>query len=337
MKNFWKQCVESGIAYWRNIFLRTRIILTIYYVSVVTVIMSVFSIFLYLALEQNLQDSMVELPIVAESTRHLLHMAREHLAHTIITIDSITLIVVAVLCYLLAGWTLRPIKRALDDQRAFSADASHELRTPLAVIQSESEVLLRTVSPTIDEYRHVVMSAREEVLRMKKIVDGLLVLARSEQIANGRFQPVDLGPLLDDIVGTFAPIAIARTVILSSHNVQDTLTIKGHETKLRHAFGNVLKNALDFTPSGKSVIVRLIKRGERAIVEIVDTGTGITQDDLPHVFERFYKSNGSREERNGTGLGLAITKEIIENHNGLVSITSTLGEGTCVVFDFPLM
>ena len=113
--------------------------------------------------------------------------------------------------------------------------------------------------------------------------------------------------------------------------------VKGHETKLRHAFGNVLKNALDFTPSGKSVIVRLLTQGNRAVVEIVDTGSGITNEDLPHVFERFYKSNGPREERNGTGLGLAITKEIVENHNGTVSITSTLGEGTCVVFDFPLM
>ncbi len=308
-----------------------------YYVLVVTVIMSVFSTFLYLALEQNLQDSMVELPIVAVSTRHLLHLAREHLAHTIITVDSITLIVVAVLCYLLAGWTLRPIKRALNDQRAFSADASHELRTPLAVIQSESEVLLRTVSPTIADYHHVVQSTLEETARMKKIVDSLLSLARSEQLANARFQDVDLGRLIDEVVSEFAPIAIARTVILSSQNMQDTVMIKGNETKLKHAFGNVLKNALDFTPSGKSILVRLTKNGNRALVEIVDTGTGITSDDLPHVFERFYKSNGPHQDRNGTGLGLAITKEIIENHSGTVLIHSTVNQGTCVVFDFPLV
>jgi heavy metal sensor kinase len=225
-------------------------------------------------------------------------------------------------------------------QRQFTADASHEIRTPLAIIQGDVEVALRRDRST-EEYRELLASTLEEVRRLTRIADDLLTLARSDARALPLdVSPVDIGAVTADLVRQYRSTAEARGVALEYIGA-DGAPIDGDEDWLRRAIGNLLDNAVRYSEEGGHVRVstkRVRVDGSSAVqIEVEDDGPGIAADDLPKLFERFFRADRARARGSGggTGLGLPITKAIVEAHGGSIEMRSQPGRGTRVWLTLP--
>jgi two-component system heavy metal sensor histidine kinase CusS len=227
------------------------------------------------------------------------------------------------------------LEEAFDRLSRFSADIAHELRTPLNNLRGELDVALeKRRSP--EEYAEAIASSLEECARLGRIIDSLLFLARAEdpqtQIDRETF---DLGEEIGNIREFFEPVAHESGVSIVS-DVSAPVSASLNRHLFQRAIGNLVANALAHTPSGGAVTLRAHSEGEDIAMEVADTGQGIPPDDLPHVFERFYRADRSRTPTSGgVGLGLAIVKSIAELHRGSVEIESRPGRGTCVRLRFP--
>lgn len=217
----------------------------------------------------------------------------------------------------------------------FSADIAHELRTPLNNMRGELDVaLLKRRSAS--EYEEIIGSCLEECGRLGRIIDSLLFLARSEdpatQIERERF---DLANELANIREFFEATAQEAGVRLSTE-LSGPLEIEWNRSLFQRAIGNLMTNALGHTPRGGSVTLHAAGDASSVDLEIADTGCGISSEHLPHIFDRFYRADQSREAANGGfGLGLAIVKGIVELHGGSIAVASTVNEGTQVRLHIP--
>jgi heavy metal sensor kinase len=227
------------------------------------------------------------------------------------------------------------LQRAFKRQQQFTSDASHELRTPLAVIQAESSLALQKERSASD-YQRSLETITQEAHYMSSIIDRLLTLARADdgkdQLA---FQEVNLGKLIQDL-GTDAEILCREKGLGFQLGETHDLVVKGDEAMLRQLFFNLLDNAIKYTPSGGTVSVSLRTEGQMAIVAITDTGIGIAPDDIPFIFERFYRVDKARSRvGGGTGLGLAISQRIAGAHGGNIEVESQVGKGSTFTVSLP--
>ncbi len=248
--------------------------------------------------------------------------------------SAIIMVFIVIFAWVLSRKALRPIEESYERQERFIADAAHELRTPLAVMRAGADVALsREQSPTA--YRTFIADMLEESKRLSKLSDDLLALARGSSNASVS-QDVDLGTLVRGMCDLTRPYAEERGLTLSYAGPESSVVIYGVAHDIQRALMNVITNAVDYTPHG-SVAITLGRESNDAFVCVVDTGIGIASEDLPLIFDRFYKADSSRGVRkNGAGLGLAIVKEIVERHGGFVDIKSQLERGTTVTLRFPL-
>lgn len=329
MDRFWKQFVGWVTASEHNVFLRARLKLTALYVLIVAVIVFGFSIFLYQSIDHNLRDASEDDFAGTENHRHFINNTLPAVQNEFIFADIVILAVAAALSYVLAGKTLEPIQRSVEAQQAFAANASHELRTPLAVMKNDIEVFLRNEYPSLDQTKATMYSNLEEITRMSGIVGNLLQLARSDANVTQELEEVDLAKIVIRVTDKMRPLAESRGVRVTSDVVPTH--VLGNESSLERVFLNILQNSIDHTAMGGSVSVSIMAKGKQAIIHLVDTGSGIPDKDLPHVFTRFYKG----ESATGTGLGLSIVREIIRQHNGNIAIESAVGKGTTVVIRLP--
>jgi two-component system heavy metal sensor histidine kinase CusS len=213
----------------------------------------------------------------------------------------------------------------------FSADLAHELRTPIANMLGESQVAL-TRARAPEEYRAVIESTAAECERLSAIVENLLFLARAESVDrrierqrfNGR-------SAVEKIVGYFQPLAEERCITLQCDGDAEVFA---EPMLFERAVGNLIDNALRYTPEGGTVRVSARRRGDGCEVSVSDNGSGIAVRDLPRVWDRFYRADPSRSTP-GSGLGLALVKSIAELHGGLAQIRSESGKGTTVTLLFP--
>lgn len=224
------------------------------------------------------------------------------------------------------------IARSFRDIRRFSADAAHELRTPLAVIRTEAEVALR--SPRANEqYRDALAAILEETDRLTQLTEQLLFLCRID--AGRSFQrrePVLIARLVQDVADSLRALAAAKGVSIETHCQNDGV-VMGDDGQLRRLLLNLLDNALKYTPVGGSVTARIERQGARIAAVVEDTGIGISAEQLPHVCERFYRVDPSRDHAvEGTGLGLAICQAIAASHGAELRIESNEGRGTRCIF-----
>lgn len=213
----------------------------------------------------------------------------------------------------------------------FSADLAHELRTPLATIRGEAEVALaRPRSP--NEYQTVIESSIAECERLAAIIDNLLFLARAEAAENQlQRQQLDARAEVEKITAYYEAIAEERQLRL---HCSGTGTIVADPLLFRRAIGNLVENALRFTPDGGTIEIAIATEANTTKVSVRDNGSGISPEHLPHVFDRFYRVEAARSSE-GTGLGLALVKSIAELHGGTVAIVSEPGRGTTVTLRFP--
>ncbi|MBP7689574.1 MAG: HAMP domain-containing protein [Thermoflexales bacterium] len=223
----------------------------------------------------------------------------------------------------------------LTERRELIASVSHELRTPVSTLRGYLESALTNWAATPPEtLRHDLTIMDREADRLQTLIDDLFTLARAEV---GQLtlvcQPIDLGALAARVVETVAPLAWQTSRVQVAAEVQSGVRAMADEGRLEQVLRNLIHNSLRHTPPGGiiAVIVRLNRTV--ATIEVRDTGEGISPEDLPHVWERFYRSAQARGD--GAGLGLALVKELIEAMGGTVSATSKLGEGSCFTLTLP--
>lgn len=236
----------------------------------------------------------------------------------------------------LAERALIPIRRAWDKQQRFVADASHELRTPTAVIQAQTELLLRHPDHSIEQESPQIAVVLKESKRMGKLIDDLLTLARSDSNQlEIQTSAIELDALLSDVAEQFRFLADAQGIEVAL-NAEASLTLLGDESRLRQLFVILLDNALKYTPPAGRIEIAAFSHHHSVLIRVTDTGCGIPEEDLPFVFERFYRGDKARSRtQGGTGLGLSIARWIVEAHGGTIRISSKVGEGTRVEIQLP--
>jgi signal transduction histidine kinase len=204
----------------------------------------------------------------------------------------------------------------MEAQKRFLAVVSHELRTPLAIMKTDFEVALRDPEPA--SLAVAARSGLEEIDNMGAMVDDLLLLNRIE----ARQERLSLAQA--DLE------AVVRRVI-------DRLAGMLDAEQMQRALGNIVKNAIEHTPSGGHINVGVRTEGDRAVVAVTDTGCGIAPNELPRIFEQFYRASSRRASgAEGSGMGLAIAAWVVESHRGIIEAASELGAGTTIVIRLPL-
>ncbi|GIE83867.1 sensor histidine kinase [Actinoplanes regularis] len=223
--------------------------------------------------------------------------------------------------------------RSEEKMRQFVADASHELRTPLTTIRGFAELFRQGAVSEPEAVARLVRRIEDEAARMGLLVEDLLLLARLDRERPFNFAPVELPVLAVDAVQAAQAVAPDRVIELDVRDDHERLVAYGDDARLRQVIGNLMTNALVHTPSGATVTLRLYAEGEdRAVVEVADTGPGLTEEQRARVFERFYRVDGARTRDTtradtGTGLGLAIVAAIVRSHNGTVDVLGESGQG----------
>ncbi len=230
--------------------------------------------------------------------------------------------------------TFARLEAAFAQQTRFTADASHELRTPLAVIISEAQTTLAR-ERNVTEYRETIEACLDTAQHMRRLTESLLELARldagQEELQH---QPLDLAQTAGDCVDRILPLARERGI-----NIHSDLTpapASGNPEHLGQVITNLLANAIQYNRLNGEVRVQTLARNGKAVLIVADTGPGIAAEDLPHIYERFYRADKSRARANGhSGLGLAICTAILDAHAARIEVSSQLGAGTTFTVTLP--
>ncbi|WP_183251343.1 ATP-binding protein [Anoxybacteroides tepidamans] len=229
-------------------------------------------------------------------------------------------------------------ERRLDKLRKdFIANVSHELRTPIAMLQGYSEAIIDDIAATDEEKKEMAKVIYDESLRMGRLVNDLLDLARMEAgHMTLNVETVQLRPYIERIIHKFQGLAKEKEIDLSAEFRSEDMHMTIDPDRIEQVLTNLIDNALRHTNEHGMVKVIVERSGDAVTIHVQDSGSGIPEDDLPFVFERFYKADKARTRgRSGTGLGLAIAKNIVEAHKGTITVHSKLGEGTTFTFTLP--
>lgn len=293
-----------------------------------------------------------------------------------LTLGTIVMVMcVAAIGWFLSGLAMKPIRESYQRLKQFTADASHELRNPIAMIQTNVQVALADPDLESPLQRHQLMVVERLTQRLGCLVNDLLFLARADSgIMQSQWQPVPLDALLMEVIEEQQLVAAQKGVSLSLHLVEtpfeeqgescpvfpalaeDTFTLQGDWDQLARLFTNLVSNAVQYTPAcaekpgEASVQVELQQlehptsnvggRNTQSLlrVQVRDTGIGISESALPHIFDRFYRVDPARKHDavTGSGLGLAIAQAIVENHHGNIQVMSVLGSGTTFTVTLPV-
>lgn len=266
------------------------------------------------------------------------------LAATLAVVEVAALAVFFVISLFFSRWALRPVARAWTQQRRFVADASHDLKTPLTVILANTSIALEHPERSVASQSQWLESTQHEAEAMQGLVGDLLALAKMDEeeaaAQSGAARPVleevDLSDVLEGEALQFESVAFERGVKLESQ-VEPGIKLSGNEQRLRRLAGTLIDNACKYVDDGGAVDVSLSRSGKQAKLEVRNTGAPISPEDLPHVFDRFYRADKARTGgAGGHGLGLAIARAIAEEHGGTLTVASTQAEGTVFTATLPL-
>ena len=321
-------------------FKAARLKLTGWYLLIIMVISLSFSGVIYGMLSREL-DRFTREPrfrfsdISFQERKEIIEESQKRLAMGLLEVNGIILVVSGTLGYFLAGVTLSPIQKMLEEQKRFVGDASHELRTPLTALKSMLEVGLRDKNLDIKEAKVLISESIEETDKLKNLSDSLLELAR-ENKQKISFEKLKVAEVLKDAVKKIDIRAKSKKIkIISKVN---GATVMGNKDKLSELLVILLDNAIKYSPKNSQIKISAKKGKNQAVIKVADQGQGISEKDLPHIFERFYRSDAARNHQSegGYGLGLAIAKKIIEEHSGKISVKSEVDKGSEFKIILPL-
>ncbi len=352
-----------------NIIKFTRLKLTLWYVGAIMTVSTMFSTVLYAGVSQNIEDSFFraesklyagpgmgqqllkktsqdqkisEATAEGDATRETIHRlfaeelkaAKYHVLLNLFLVNGLILLASSLVSYILAGKSLVPIEESMLEQKRFIADASHELRTPLTSLKTAIEVSLR--EKTISKDAKKILEANlEDVDSLNNLIDSLLQLASQERKTVVK-QLVDIHEIVNRAVKTVQPLALEKKITISK-NLQHQ-QILASEAGLTELFVILLDNAIKYSTSKGKVSISSQVTRKNLILTVSDTGVGINQKYISHIFDRFYRIDSCRtsSQRPGFGLGLSVAKQVVENHNGVISVSSQIGKGTTFSITLPL-
>ncbi|MDX2212712.1 MAG: HAMP domain-containing sensor histidine kinase [Oculatellaceae cyanobacterium bins.114] len=234
--------------------------------------------------------------------------------------------------------SLQPIDRSIRQLKQFTADASHELRNPLTAIKASVEVMQNH-----EERFHASDLKKLEAIasatnQMSQLVDDLLWLARTDRLSGSSSSRcvIPIADLLEEVLDQYLPQAERKNIMLKA-TIQTDATVLGDPSRLKRLFGNLITNALHYTPEGGTVTLSSEVEDHEVIIQVTDTGIGIVSEQLPFIFDRFWRADQARGWREGgSGLGLSIALAIAHQHEGLITVRSQLGQGSCFQVMLPI-
>jgi two-component system phosphate regulon sensor histidine kinase PhoR len=230
------------------------------------------------------------------------------------------------------------LKRLEDIRKDFVANVSHELRTPISSIKGYAETLLDGKVDNEKNVKEFMNIIYQDSNRLARLIDDLLDLSKIESgKMNMELEPLDIRPVAERSLDVLEKLAKDRTITVRLDIPANLPRVTGDHTRLLQVFLNLLDNAIKYTPAGGTVNLKAHSKDGMVQVDISDTGIGISEKNLPRIFERFYRVDKARSrELGGTGLGLSIVKHIVQAHNGQVWVQSTLGQGSTFSFTIPI-
>lgn len=327
-------------------FEKARLQLTMWYLLIIMTISILFSFVIYLNVDSEFNK--FEKPhykivgkynnkIVLQNPRIdsvLIQEARTRFIISLSIINGIILVLAGTAGYFLAGRTLKPIKEMVDEQNRFISDSSHELRTPLTSLRSEIEVNLRNKNLSVSSAKKLLESNLEEVISLQILSDRLLQLTQIESLKKVNTK-VSIQECIDQAIKKLNGTVKKKNVVIKKQ-LNNTF-IYGVEDRIIELFVILIDNAIKYSPQKSTITISM--KNKKNIVEITvsDTGIGIDKKDLPFIFDRFYRTNESRsKDINGYGLGLSIAKKIVEQHNGTITVTSSVQKGSAFKVSLPV-
>lgn len=232
---------------------------------------------------------------------------------------------------------LERLERSFEYIKEFSSSIGHELKSPLAIIKGESEVALRK-ERQVEDYRKALSVNIEEANRMIRIVEDLVFLAKLDYNPDNINKEVfDFAPFFADIQNRAQTLVKQKQIEFTAAIPEVAVTLEGNKLHLSRLFFNLIQNAVKFTPSGGRINLTARPEGKVLKVSILDTGLGISEEDLPRIFQRFFQKGKSESESSDSiGLGLSIAKSIAKFHNGDIEVKSKLGEGATFTVILPI-
>lgn len=339
-------------------FEKARIKLTAWYLVIIMSISLLFSLVIYQSanmefdrfermedrISKDYQKKLFMLPpnenhrkdfiIFTQDDSDTIHKARERFLIMLGFINLSILAIAGISGYFLAGRTLKPIKEMMDEQKRFISDSSHELRTPIATLRTEIEVALRNKNLSLKQSKIVLKSNLEETIGLQTLSNNLLELAQNGKLVKkNNLKEISIKEVLEIAIKKTEIFAKKKNIKLEK-NIKNTKII-GVNDRLIELFVILIDNAIKYSKNGQTIKINSDTEKGRAQIQIIDQGIGISENDLPYIFDRFYRSDKSRNEK-GYGLGLSIAKKITELHNGSISVESKLGEGSKFIVNFPL-
>ncbi len=270
-------------------------------------------------------------------TAYSLQPLRETM-HTLLAVDVElglgSILLLLPLTYLLSRRSVSPIRGALRRQRDFVNDAAHELRTPLSILRGTLELARTEVDS--HELQEAMDESLEQTDYLTRLVGDLSTLARIESGSTlADIQPVDVAQILRQATEQVSRLTDSKNILWTCTGCQESLILSGDPMRLRELFLILLDNAVKYNRPGGQVSVTLRREWRSAIIQVADTGIGIPPADLPHIFDRFYRSDVASHRAPGSGIGLAIAASIITVHKGHMDVHSTLNQGTTFTVRLP--
>ena len=231
---------------------------------------------------------------------------------------------------------LQRLETAFKRITRFTADASHELRTPVAIIRTTAEFILQKERP-VPEYQHLVGQILVESEATTEMIEGLLTLARTDtQPRAGSFSEIDLWTLSAEVTQSVKPLSDAKRLELEITPKDGPAPVWGKRADLKKLIAILLDNAIKYTPEGGRIEMKVAHYSDQSFLEVRDTGIGIAEEDVPHIFERFYRADkGRSRETGGIGLGLSIAQAIAEDHAAHIFVRSQANGGSSFRVLFP--
>lgn len=315
-----------------TMFNQARLKLTLWYVLIIMCVSLFFSFAIYnlISFEINRfasrpQFRRPEIPVDVG----FIDESKSHLLLRLIYLNSGILLISGSLAYFLAGKTLKPIAKIIEEQKVFISDASHELRTPLTALKSTFEVALRDPKLDLIEAKNNLKTGINEVDKLTNLTNSMLRLSHLENGNGLQHKQLNIKEILEKVIARLQSKAINKNIKIV--NKIKNISIVGDMSSIDELFEIIIDNAIKY--SAKKQII--ISSRDNTIF-IKDSGLGISSIDLPHIFDRFYRANNARTKsgEGGYGLGLPIAKKIMDKHGGKILVDSKLNSGTTVQLIF---